>query len=337
MRIGLKAAVAAAALTMAIPVPHQAAGQPAASVPIPVVSYDISSSPRTGWGCWSHSYTGAMTNTGRTVSGSVFCTADGNQIADYSGGLGTINDGVADTAGIDNTHLLVMRNADDGQPIRPEITLWFAETVFVETIIVHGGDNIFSGAIDQATIRIGTIEATVTATPAGAPNAIGVPHDDLFDLTGTSLATVATTQVGLANFVTSFFGAPFDQLAVAEITVLGRVAATEVDIDIRPASARNVISLSSRIPVPIAVLSSSTFDIGTIDVETLTFGHSGGEDSLLGCIRLLDLNRDGIRDLLCLAATDRTGFVLGDNEGRLKGSTLNGAVVEGTDAVLIRP
>ena len=36
-----------------------------------------------------------------------------------------------------------------------------------------------------------------------------------------------------------------------------------------------------RRPVPIAVLSSSTFDIRTIDVNTETFGRSGGEDSLL--------------------------------------------------------
>lgn len=308
------------------------------SGPVPVVSYDIFQTPLSGWGGWAHVYSGAIVDTGRTTGPD--CNPAGSQIANYSGGSGTINDGVTDSANIDSTHLLCMGIAGDGQPVKPEITVRFAKAVFVERIVVHGGGtggNIYPGAIDSATIRIGTTQATITSAPAGTPNDIGVLRDDVFDLTTTSLSSIPTTEANLSNIVTSFFGFPLNQAAIAEITVEGRIAAIPVDLDIRPGSNSNVINLNSRIPVPIAVLSSPTLDVRSIDVATLTFGHSGQEDSLLTCARVPDINRDRRPDLVCLAATRRTAFAIGDVEGHLRGRTTSGADIHGSDTVDIRP
>jgi len=43
----------------------------------------------------------------------VVCSADGNQIANYTGGSGTLNDGLTATD-FSADHLFVMRPADDG-------------------------------------------------------------------------------------------------------------------------------------------------------------------------------------------------------------------------------
>jgi tetratricopeptide (TPR) repeat protein len=309
----------------------------AVSGPVSVVSYDIIQTPLSGWGQWAHVYSGAIVDTGRTTGPD--CVA-GTQIANYSGGSGTINDGVTDAANTDSTHLLCMGAASDGQPVRPEITVRFAQAVFIDRIIVHGGGasfNIYPGAIDSATVRIGATQATVISVPAGTPNDIGVLRDDVFDLTTTSLSSIPTTEASLSDIVTSYFGVPLNQAAIAEITVEGRVAAIPVDLDIRPLSNSNVISLKSRIPIPIAVLSSSTLDVHSLDVATLTFGHSGQEDSLLACARVPDINRDRRPDLVCLAATQRTAFAIGDVEGHLRGRTTSGADIHGSDTVNIRP
>jgi len=310
--------------------------QAATSEPIPVVSYDILQTPRSGWGCWTHQYTGAMVDVGRTVSGSVVCSPDGNQIANYTGGSGTLNDGLPPTS--TSEHLFVMRPGDDGLPIQPQITLRFADPVFVDRIVVHGGSSAFAGGIDSATVRIGDQQATITSTPAGTPNPLGVPSDDILELTGTDLSTIPTTEATIQDVVTSFFGSPFDQLAIAEITVEGRPAepqALEVDLDIRPASASNQIRLSSRVPVPIAVLSSESVNVTSIDKHSLRFGALGTEDSLRACAVVPDINKDRQRDLVCLAAVDRTGFKKGDLVGRLTGTTLTGIAIEGTDSVTI--
>src|SRR5262245_45835757 len=63
-----------------------------------IVSYDIQQVPRSGFGCWSHDYNGTIINTGRTVSSAVICTPDGNQLADYSGGTGTLADNLFPTS-----------------------------------------------------------------------------------------------------------------------------------------------------------------------------------------------------------------------------------------------
>jgi len=120
------------------------------AAPVSITSYDVEQTPRSGWGGWCHNYTGTITNTGRTVAGSLArCASGGNQIADYSGGSGTLDDGVVSTS-LFETHLSTTRNADDGRPINPKITLDLGGTFLVGTIRLYGGDiggNIISGAL----------------------------------------------------------------------------------------------------------------------------------------------------------------------------------------------
>ena len=305
---------------------------------VTITGYDVEQTPGSGWGCWSHTYTGTISDTGRTVGGGVVCTPEGSKIFDYSVGGGTLNDGVIGIT-IDTTHLFTTRNADDGQPVIPVITLHLAGTFFVNQIDLYGGgmlDNALPGALDGLTVEIGGSTLTLATTPLGAPNAIGVPANDRVDLTGTPLASIPTNQIVLKNFTSSLFGSPFDQFSITEIIIDGTALALTVAIDIKPGGSSNPINMKSRGKIPVAILSSMSFNApGQVDRTSLTFGHSGNEDSLDHCGGPKDVNGDGLPDVVCHFNTQATHFVAGDTRGILKGRTLAGDAIQGTDSVRI--
>ena len=112
-----------------------------------------------------------------------------------------------------------------------------------------------------------------------------------------------------------------------------------VTIDIKPGGFPNSIRLSSRGTIPVAILSSSTFNARRqVDKASLTFGRTGDEPSLAGCSsEREDVNRDGRPDLVCHFSTQASGFQSGDTSGVLKGTTLTGNPLSGTDSVRILP
>jgi hypothetical protein len=108
-------------------------------------------------------------------------------------------------------------------------------------------------------------------------------------------------------------------------------AVQHVNIDIRPGQrAETAIVHLSRAKIPVAVLSSEDFDAMQIDTSTLTFGHSGDEQSLLKCHpKGIDVNRDGRRDMLCLFSVKAANFEPNDMAGFVKGRTAAGTQFEG--------
>jgi hypothetical protein len=113
----------------------------------------------------------------------------------------------------------------------------------------------------------------------------------------------------------------------------------EVLIDIKPGSYPNSINPRSKGKIPVAVLSSMDFDAPTeVDTESLTFGPTGDEESLAFCSSSSeDVNDDGYDDIVCHFYTQMTGFECGDDEGILKGQTVDGTPMEGIDSVRIVP
>ena len=88
--------------------------------------------------------------------------------------------------------------------------------------------------------------------------------------------------------------------AQAQIT-LGK----NVSIDIRPLSGANKINSCSRLPVPVAIFSDATFDATKIVPASVTLagGTVGSIKGHLLSTTLLDLNRDGKKDMLALIDT----------------------------------
>lgn len=110
-----------------------------------------------------------------------------------------------------------------------------------------------------------------------------------------------------------------------------------VDINIRPFSRRNTIVLWHWGFFPVAILSNPDLDAANnIDETSITFGQTGDEDSLVFCRnRTRDINGDGMEDLICIFRTRDTGFEAGDTIGLLKGETVDGIRIQGTDLVRI--
>jgi hypothetical protein len=117
------------------------------------------------------------------------------------------------------------------------------------------------------------------------------------------------------------------------------VAQLEVDIDIWPFLKRNIVFLGRDHPVPVAVLSTNDLDaLGEVAEGSLTFGRTGEEESLKRCLNHgVDVNKDGLEDLVCVFWSGPAGFQEGDTEATLRGKTIEGAPFEGRDGVVVMP
>jgi hypothetical protein len=110
-----------------------------------------------------------------------------------------------------------------------------------------------------------------------------------------------------------------------------------ISIDIKPGSSENVINIKSKGKIPVAVLSSVTFDApNEVDQTSLRFGRTGTEASFAMCNNdAQDVNGDGLPDLVCHFYTSLTSFQIGDTMGYLQALTLDGIPIEGSDTVKI--
>ncbi|HET9648286.1 MAG TPA: hypothetical protein VFP34_08655, partial [Microlunatus sp.] len=108
-----------------------AATSPAQAATISISGYDIVDTPISGSGGWAHTYTGTITPTGTDP-------VQGATLATYTGGSGTLNDGVIGTTPTES-HLFFA-----GSRARPTITLHLPQVTFVDTIDIYGGTITFN-------------------------------------------------------------------------------------------------------------------------------------------------------------------------------------------------
>ena len=111
----------------------------------------------------------------------------------------------------------------------------------------------------------------------------------------------------------------------------------EIKIDIWPFIKTNIIFRKLKLPIPVGILSSPTFNAPEdLNKKSLTFGKTGEEESLVQCFNFYpDLNRDGMKDVYCLFSAQKSEFQVGDRKGILKGITVNGLELLGEDFVAV--
>ena len=99
------------------------------------------------------------------------------------------------------------------------------------------------------------------------------------------------------------------------------------------------INPNSNGKIPVAVLSTSTFNaVSRVDVASLTFGHTGTENSLSSCDQGgEDVNGDGLPDLVCHFTTQQTDLVPGDTVVFLRGKTTDGVAIQGQATIQTVP
>ena len=111
-----------------------------------------------------------------------------------------------------------------------------------------------------------------------------------------------------------------------------------VTIDIKAGVTPNIIRLATDRDITVAILSTSTFNApASVDRASLSFGHTGNEASLTSCnTASRDVDGDSRMDLVCHFSVLLEGFQLGDGLGYLRGLTLEGNAINGSDTVIVK-
>jgi hypothetical protein len=112
-----------------------------------------------------------------------------------------------------------------------------------------------------------------------------------------------------------------------------------VSIDIKPGSFPNSINLGSNGVVPVAILSSPTFNALTVNPMTVSLAGANVKLKSNGTYQASqqDVNNDGLADLVVHVITDALALSSGDTDAVLKGFTVGGVAVHGKDSVRIVP
>lgn len=115
-------------------------------------------------------------------------------------------------------------------------------------------------------------------------------------------------------------------------TTLGPVSFIQVQIDIKPGSFPNSINPLSKGVIPVAILTTPTFDATTVNARGVRFGP-GEAVEVHGTGHVEDVNGDGFMDLVLHFATQATGIRCGNTVASLTGKTFGGQAIQGTDSI----
>jgi hypothetical protein len=127
-------------------------------------------------------------------------------------------------------------------------------------------------------------------------------------------------------------------VAFKDITVEG--CEVEIDIDVKPGSDPNSINLGSRGLIPVAILSSDSFDALQVDPDTVELDGAGvavrgKAEKLLA--QEEDVNGDGLIDLLLHVETENFAPDVQSGQAILTGFTYDGNPIHGLDAIVVVP
>jgi hypothetical protein len=121
-------------------------------------------------------------------------------------------------------------------------------------------------------------------------------------------------------------------LNLDDLVLTATPSVTGVVIDIKPGSSSNNINPRSRGRIPVAILTTDSFDASTVEPTTVRFGATGSEAAPAHW-DLEDADGDGDADLILHFKTEATGITCGDTNALLTGQTVGGIEIEGSDSV----
>jgi DNA-binding beta-propeller fold protein YncE len=105
-----------------------------------------------------------------------------------------------------------------------------------------------------------------------------------------------------------------------------------VMIDIMPGGSQNSINPRSRGVLPVAILTTDSFDATSVAVATVRFGVTGTEAPAVHAA-FEDVDGDGDADLILHFNVQSSGIACGANSAFVTGKTLSGGSIRGSDVV----
>lgn len=166
-------------------------------------------------------------------------------------------------------------------------------------------------------------------------------------LVGTSAVTKTVTNSQPVLFGYSFSGDHYQRKywsgKIDDIRVYNRTlteaeigdlfTGISVEIDVKPGSNKNPINLRAKNgTIPVAILTTETFDATQVDWETVRFGPSGATERHER-LHVRDTDGDGDMDAKLHFKTRDTGIRCGDTEATLTGETFGGDAFAGSDII----
>ncbi len=145
---------------------------------------------------------------------------------------------------------------------------------------------------------------------------------------------VEIQQENLLSDCPQSYGGLFD-LAV-QGTTQGPVTFIPVQIEIKPDNTTAPINVTSQGEIPVAVLSSSSFDATTINPTSARFGP-GMATPLNNTAHQEDVNGDGLTDLVFQFDSPAAAIPCGATSATLTASTSSGTTVKGSGSVVTVP
>jgi hypothetical protein len=116
------------------------------------------------------------------------------------------------------------------------------------------------------------------------------------------------------------------------VAAFGLLSPLEIAIDIKPGEFPNPINPKSKGLIPVAILTTDTFEATAVDPLSVEFGPNGATEAhRRGHIE--DVDGDGDVDLVLHFDTQATGIECEDTSASLHGVTLDGQEIEGSDTI----
>jgi len=109
----------------------------------------------------------------------------------------------------------------------------------------------------------------------------------------------------------------------------------KAQIDIKPGSYPNSVNPRNRGKIPVAILTTQTFDATTVDPLSVKFGPNGALEAH-GRGHYEDFDGDGDTDLVLHFSTQFTGIQCGDTKASLTGETYDGQKIIGSDSIVTK-
>lgn len=125
-------------------------------------------------------------------------------------------------------------------------------------------------------------------------------------------------------------GAPAGTAGIVPTEVLGILEPLLVDI--KPGSFPNSINVKSKGVIPVAILTTSSFDATAVAPLSVAFGPNGAMEAH-GQGHIEDADGDGDLDLVLHFRTQDTGIQCGATSAFLTGETFDGQVIQGSDSI----